>query len=60
MGGTGIANLLQSFAHEGKPYPVDRKTYDRSIEMLRKGLTLAKIGQDEKMRAFRRLSLLCR
>ena len=47
-----------SFAHGGKdghPYPVDRKTYDKSIEMLHQALERAKVGDNEKMAAFRRL-----
>jgi len=47
-----------SFAHGGKdgtPYPVDRKTYDGSIEFLKKALSKAKIGYYEKLHAFRRL-----
>jgi hypothetical protein len=48
-----------SFAHGGKdgvPYPVDRKTYDRSIEILKTGLQEAKIGNGERMKAMERLS----
>jgi hypothetical protein len=47
-----------SFAHGGKdgyPYPVDRKTYDSSIQFLAKALDKAKIGDREKLDAFRRL-----
>jgi len=47
-----------SFAHGGKdghPYPVDRKTYDRSIDMLHKALEHAKVGDNEKLAAFKRL-----
>jgi hypothetical protein len=47
-----------SFAHGGKdgyPYPVDKKTYDSSIEFLRQALEKAKIGDKEKLEAFRRL-----
>ena len=47
-----------SFAHGGKdgyPYPVDRKTYDSSIEFLTQALDKAKIGDKEKLDAFRRL-----
>ncbi|MBI4650227.1 DUF763 domain-containing protein [Candidatus Desantisbacteria bacterium] len=47
-----------SFAHGGKdgfPYPVDRKNYDNSIEYLRKAITLAKIGQSDKIHALKRL-----
>lgn len=48
-----------SFAHGGKdgyPFPVDRKTYDRSIELLGKAVRRAKIGEPEKLSALRRLS----
>jgi len=47
-----------SFAHGGKdgyPYPVDRKTYDSSIEFLAQALNKSKIGDKEKIAAFRRL-----
>lgn len=47
-----------SFAHGGKdghPYPVDRKTYDKSIEILHQALERAKVGDKEKMAAFKRL-----
>jgi hypothetical protein len=50
-----------SFAHGGKdghPYPVDRENYDRSIEVLRRALSAAKIGRGEKLRAMRRLASL--
>lgn len=47
-----------SFAHGGKdgyPYPVDRKNYDRSIEILHQALETAKVGDKEKIAAFKRL-----
>jgi hypothetical protein len=50
-----------SFAHGGKdghPYPVDRKTYDRSIEILHQALDRVRVGDKEKMAAFRRLRAL--
>jgi len=50
-----------SFAHGGKdgiPYPVDRKTYDQSIELLRKAINRAKLGLTEKKEAVGRLSRL--
>lgn len=50
-----------SFAHGGKdghPYPVDRATYQNSIEVLRGALKAAKIGQSDKLKAFKRLSTL--
>lgn len=48
-----------SFAHGGKdghPYPVDRRTYDRSIEILRRAVQRARIGRTEKLEALRRLA----
>lgn len=47
-----------SFAHGGKdgyPYPVDKQTYDNSIQFLTQALERAKIGDKEKLEAFRRL-----
>ncbi len=47
-----------SFAHGGKdgiPYPVDRKTYDQSIELLRKAISKTKLGIREKNEAIDRL-----
>jgi len=48
-----------SFAHGGKdgiPYPVDRPTYDRSIEMLREAVNRAKVADRERLEALRRLA----
>ena len=50
-----------SFAHGGKdgyPYPVDRATYDASIEFLADALRHAKVDRSEKLEAFRRLHKL--
>ncbi len=47
-----------SFAHGGKdghPYPVDRKNYDLSINILKKAINASKIDQSEKVKAIRRL-----
>lgn len=47
-----------SFAHGGKdghPYPVDRPTYDRSVEFLREAVRRARIGQPDRLRALRAL-----
>lgn len=47
-----------SFAHGGKdghPYPVDRLTYDQSIDALRTAVQALKIGRTEKIEALRRL-----
>jgi len=48
-----------SFAHGGKdgtPYPVDRQTYDKTIEVMHKALNGARIDRNEKIHAFRRLA----
>jgi len=47
-----------SFAHGGKdgyPYPVDKQTYDESIQFLTQALEKARIGDKDKLDAFRRL-----
>ena len=47
-----------SFAHGGKdrhPFPVPLKTYDESINMLRRSLDAAKLGDRDKLEGFRRL-----
>jgi len=48
-----------AYAHGGKdghPYPVDRETYGRSIEVLRRALRSGRMGHPERMRALRRLA----
>ncbi|HXQ70587.1 MAG TPA: DUF763 domain-containing protein [Pyrinomonadaceae bacterium] len=48
-----------SFAHGGKdrhPFPVPLKTYDESLNVLRKGLDAARVGDKEKLDGFRRLN----
>ncbi len=50
-----------SFAHggkDGRPYPVDRELYDRTIEVLKECLWAAKVGYTEKLKALRRLDSL--
>jgi uncharacterized protein len=52
-----------SFAHGGKdghPFPVPLKTYDESLEVLRRALDAAKLGQTDKIEGFRRLDRLTR
>jgi len=39
----------------GIAYPVDRKTYDQSIEMLARAVSKAKLGLSEKNEALKRL-----
>jgi hypothetical protein len=48
-----------SFAHGGKdgtPYPVDRPTYDRTIEVLRGAISSARVGRTERINALKRLN----
>jgi hypothetical protein len=48
-----------SFAHGGKdgtPYPVDRKTYDRTIEVMKKAIQSARLGNTDKIKAVRQLA----
>jgi hypothetical protein len=48
-----------AFAHGGKdgiPFPVDRATYDRTIEIFNRALNRAAIDRSDKVRAFRRLA----
>ena len=48
-----------SFAHGGKdgiPYPVDKKTYDQSIELLSKAIHKTRLGLEEKKEALNRLN----
>ena len=55
----GTENELGIFVAGGKdgtPYPVDRSTYDKTIEVMRNALNGAKIDRGEKVRAFRRLA----
>ncbi|NOZ68389.1 MAG: DUF763 domain-containing protein [Deferribacteres bacterium] len=47
-----------SFAHGGKdgtPFPVDRKTYDRTIVVMKNAVQAARLG-NEKLKAVRRLA----
>lgn len=47
-----------SFAHGGKdgtPFPVDKKTYDKTIDVMENAINSAKIGNQAKMDAIRRL-----
>jgi len=49
-----------SFAHGGKdghPYPVDRATYDRTIDVMKQAVEKAKIGRKEKLDALHQLAL---
>ena len=46
------------FAHGGKdsvPYPVDRRTYHRTIEIIEDATRNANVGENEKIKAIKRL-----
>ncbi|MBX6378306.1 MAG: DUF763 domain-containing protein, partial [Clostridia bacterium] len=48
-----------SFAHGGKdghPYPVDRATYERTIQAVEEAVRRARAGDGEKAEALRRLA----
>ncbi len=48
-----------SFAHGGKdgtPFPVDTRTYDRTIEVLKRAVRSARLGQTERINALKRLN----
>ena len=48
-----------SFAHGGKdgtPFPVEKLTYDTTIEILNKAINGAGIDRSEKVKAFQRLA----
>ncbi len=50
-----------SFAHGGKdgyPYPVNRSTYDQTIDILEQAIKEARLGREEKLQALRRLQRL--
>jgi len=50
-----------SFAHGGKdgiPYPVDRENYTRSILYLEKAVSMAKVGEREKLKLLKRLAFI--
>src|SRR5205823_12666171 len=50
-----------AFAHGGKdgtPFPVDKLTYDQTIEILNKAINRSAIDRSEKVRAFKRLQTL--
>jgi hypothetical protein len=40
---------------DGVPYPVDRKTMDKSIQILKQGISESKLGNQEKISALKRL-----
>lgn len=59
VGSSVVDPVRFSFAHGGKdgfPYPVDRATYDKSIDFLNEMIRHAKIGNTEKREALKRLT----
>ncbi len=52
---------VYAFAHGGKdgyPYPVNRRVYERSIDVVERAIRLAKLGHREKLQALRKLGQL--
>jgi uncharacterized protein len=52
-----------AFAHGGKdgtPFPVDRDTYDRTIDILHRAMATAHVDRSEKMDALKRLGRFAR
>lgn len=50
-----------SFAHGGKdgiPYPVDRQNYRKSILYLKKAVSMAKVGERDKLKLLKRLAFI--
>jgi hypothetical protein len=48
-----------AFAHGGKdgtPFPVDRETYEHTIEVFDRALNRAAVDRSEKVKAFQRLA----
>jgi hypothetical protein len=48
-----------SYAHGGKdgtPFPVDRKTYDKTIDVIKRAVRLSKLGSRDKLDAVKRLA----
>ncbi len=55
--GCVLGNARFSFAHGGKdghPCPVDRITFDRSIQILRQAVERARLGDRGKLEAIKR------
>jgi len=49
-----------AFAHGGKdgiPFPVDRPTYDRTIDILSRAVDRAQIDRSERVKALKRLAV---
>ena len=57
---TGIANLPLHGGKDDIPYPVDRQTYDQSIEILRRAITRSRLALSEKREAEGRLVRMAR
>jgi len=57
---TGRAEMPLHGGKDGIPFPVDRATYDRSIEILHRSLSRARLELSDKRRAFGRLDALRR
>jgi hypothetical protein len=52
--------LLIAGGKDGIPYPVDKKTYDQSIELLRRAINKTKLGLTEKKETLNKLNKFSR
>jgi hypothetical protein len=52
--------MLAHGGKDGHPFPVPLKTYDESIDVLRRALDAAKVGDREKLDGFGRLDRFVR
>lgn len=52
---TGLAELPLHGGQDGTPYPVDRETYDRTIDVLQAALQRTTVERSEKIKALKRL-----
>lgn len=52
---SSVTTTLCGDLKEGIPYPFDRKTYDQSIELLKRAINKTKLGLAEKKEALNRL-----
>ncbi len=53
--GSGVTTTVCGALNDGIPFPVNRKTYDQSIEILARATAKAKIDSTEKKEALSRL-----
>ena len=55
-----IAGMQKSGGKDGTPFPVDRQTYDRTVETLQRAMARARVDRSERIDALKRLSRFSR